>query len=71
MKKYIIAAILLLLFVMVGFGFFFMFRNANGYLAYYLLDDFDDIVETLFEVVVFGVVIVVGAVFLKKIWHKL
>lgn len=43
----------------------------GGYILYRIFDDFDDIVETLFELSLTVAVIVFLIVFFKKIWHKL
>ena len=43
----------------------------GGYILYRIIDDFDDIVETLFELSLTVAVIVFLVVFFKKIWHKL
>lgn len=43
----------------------------GGYILYYMLHEFDDIVETLFELSLTVVVIVFLIVFFKKIWNKL
>ncbi len=43
----------------------------GGYILYRIFDDFDDIVETLFELSLTVAVIVFLVVFFKKIWHKL
>ena len=43
----------------------------GGYILYRIIDDFDDIVETLFEFSLTIAVIVFLVVFFKKIWHKL
>lgn len=43
----------------------------GGYILYYMLHEFDDIVETLFELSLTVAVIVFLIVFFKKIWHKL
>lgn len=43
----------------------------TNYILYKIVDDFDDIVETLFELALTIAVIVFLIVFFKKIWHKL
>ena len=43
----------------------------GGYILYYMLHEFDDIVETLFELSITVAVIVFLIVFFKKIWNKL
>ena len=43
----------------------------GGYILYYMLHEFDDIVETLFELSLTVAVIVFLIVFFKKIWNKL
>lgn len=43
----------------------------GGYILYKIVDDFDDIVETLFELALTVAVIVFLIVFFKKIWNKL
>lgn len=43
----------------------------TNYILYKIVDDFDDIVETLFELALTVAVIVFLIVFFKKIWHKL
>lgn len=43
----------------------------SGYILYRIIDDFEDIVETLFELSLTVAVIVFLVVFFKKIWHKL
>ena len=43
----------------------------GGYLLYRIIDDFDDIVEALFELSLTVAVIVFLIVFFKKIWNKL
>lgn len=43
----------------------------TNYILYKIVDDFDDIVETLFELALTVTVIVFLIVFFKKIWHKL
>lgn len=42
-----------------------------NYILYKIVDDFDDIVETLFELALTVAVIVFLIVFFKKIWNKL
>ena len=42
-----------------------------SYILYHILDDFDDIVETLLELSLTVAVIVFLVIFFKKIWHKL
>lgn len=43
----------------------------NNYILYRIFDDFDDIVESLFELSLTIAVIVFLIAFFKKIWHKL
>lgn len=43
----------------------------TNYILYKIVDDFDDIVETLFELALTVAVIVFLIVFFKKIWNKL
>ena len=43
----------------------------TNYILYKIVDDFDDIVETLFELALTVAIIVFLIVFFKKIWHKL
>lgn len=43
----------------------------GGYILYYMLHEFDDIVETIFELSLTVAVIVFLIVFFKKIWNKL
>ena len=43
----------------------------GGYILYYMLNDFDDIVETLFKLSLTVAVLVFLIVFFKKIWNKL
>ena len=43
----------------------------TNYILYKIVDDFDDIVETLFELTLTVAIIVFLIVFFKKIWHKL
>lgn len=43
----------------------------TNYILYKIVDDFDDIVETLFELALTVAVIVFLVVFFKKIWNKL
>ena len=66
--KYVIIS-LISIFLIVGMVF--LFRGNTGYFNYYLLDNLDDIVEGIFEIIVLGIVAVIGVAFLKKIWHKL
>lgn len=42
-----------------------------NYILYHILDDFDDIVETLFKLSLTVAIIIFLVVFFKKIWHKL
>ena len=69
--KYVIISLVSIFFIFLIAGMFFMFRGNAGYLNYYLLDNLDDIVEGVFELIVLGIVAVIGVAFLKKIWHKL
>ena len=50
---------------------YFSGRFGASYILYHILDDFDDIVETLFELSLTVAVIVFLVIFFKKIWHKL
>ena len=69
--KYLVISLVSIFFIFIILGMFFMFRGNAGYLNYYLLDNLDDIVEGIFEIIVLGIVAVIGVAFLKKIWHKL
>lgn len=64
----IIAVIGLLFLVLIYFS-----RSSlpTNYILYKIVDDFDDIVETLFELALTVAVIVFLIVFFKKIWNKL
>ena len=69
--KYLVISLVSIFFIFIILGMFFMFRGNAGYLNYYLLDNLDDIVEGIWEIIVLGIVAVIGVAFLKKIWHKL
>lgn len=69
--KYLVISLVSIFFIFIIVGMVFLFRGNTGYLNYYLLDNLDDIVEGIFEIIVLGVVAVVGVAFLKKIWQKL
>lgn len=69
--KYAVISLISIFFIFLMIGMFFLFRGNAGYLNYYLLDNLDDIVEGVFELIVLGIVAVIGVAFLKKIWHKL
>ena len=69
--KYAVISLISIFFIFLMIGMFFLFRGNTGYLNYYLLDNLDDIVEGVFELIVLGIVAVIGVAFLKKIWHKL
>lgn len=69
--KYLIISLVSIFFIFIIVGMVFLFRGNTGYLNYYLLDNLDDIVEGIFEIIVLGIVAVIGVAFLKKIWHKL
>ena len=69
--KYAVISLISIFFIFLMIGMFFLFRGNAGYLNYYLLDNLDDIVEGVFELIVLGIVVVIGVAFLKKIWHKL
>ena len=69
--KYLIISLVSIFFIFIIVGMAFLFRGNPGYLNYYLLDNLDDIVEGVFELIVLGIVAVIGVAFLKKIWHKL
>lgn len=64
----IIAAIVILLFLALMY---FSRHFGTNYILYHILDDFDDIVETLFELSLTVAVIIFLVVFFKKIWNKL
>ena len=64
----IIAVIGLLFLVLIYFS---VSSLPTNYILYKIVDDFDDIVETLFELALTVAVIVFLIVFFKKIWHKL
>ena len=69
--KYLVISLVSIFFIFIIVGMVFLFRGNTGYFNYYLLDNFDDIVEGIFEIIVLGIVAVIGVAFLKKIWHKL
>ncbi|MEI0530624.1 hypothetical protein R4I97_03585 [Brachyspira pilosicoli] len=69
--KYLVISLVSIFFIFIIVGMFFLFRGNTGYFNYYLLDNLDDIVEGIFEIIVLGIVAVIGVAFLKKIWHKL
>ena len=69
--KYLVISLISIFFIFIIVGMFFLLRGNTGYLNYYLLDNLDDIVEGVFEIIVLGIVAVIGVAFLKKIWHKL
>ena len=69
--NYLIISLVSIFFIFIIVGMVFLFRVNPGYLNYYLLDNLDDIVEGVFELIVLGIVAVIGVAFLKKIWHKL
>lgn len=64
----IIAVIGLLFLVLIYFS---VSSLPTNYILYKIVDDFDDIVETLFELALTVAVIVFLIVFFKKIWNKL
>lgn len=63
--------------IFLGLMYFMYLRSRYGYgitmnyILYRIIKDFDDIVETLFELSLTVAVIVFLVVFFKKIWHKL
>ena len=71
-KKFLLIAGIVAIVGLIFLGLMYFSRYfGGGYILYHILDDFDDIVETLFELSLTVAVIVFLVVFFKKIWHKL
>lgn len=74
-KILLIAGIVAIGLIFLSLIYFMYLSNRYGmnmnYILYHIIDEFDDIVETLFELSLTVAVIVFLIVFFKKIWNKL